>query len=108
MHPDTAMSLFNLGVLLDVPDTRAEARQYYEEALSIYEGLDSTSIDTADTLCNLSEALIEEGESSIALRYLERARDIYAARLGRDHSDTRELAKEATALRRKLGVRKKR
>jgi tetratricopeptide (TPR) repeat protein len=36
-HPDTALSLNNLGYLLRAQGQMSEARPYYERALAIYE-----------------------------------------------------------------------
>ena len=88
-HPDTALSLNNLGYLLRAMGDLARARPYYERALAIHEQvLGSEHPDTATSLNNMGYLLQEMGDLAGAKPYYERALVIRKQVLGADHPDT--------------------
>ncbi len=89
-HPDTAGTLFNLGVLLhlDVGDLAA-ACTCYEEALSIFqEALGLSHPDTAGTLLNLGALRMDMNDLAGALNHSQRALAIFQKALGPGHPRT--------------------
>ena len=71
-HPDVAMTLNNLGVVLDDVSEKSAAREAYEEALPIYRRLAEAHPaaflpDVAMTLNNLGNVLGDVGDKSTAL-----------------------------------------
>jgi tetratricopeptide (TPR) repeat protein len=88
-HPDTALSLNNLGSLLQDEGDLAGARAYYERALAIWEKvLGPDHRDTAVSLNNLGSLLRAEGDLAGARPYHERALMIREKVLGPDHPTT--------------------
>jgi tetratricopeptide (TPR) repeat protein len=85
-HPDTALSLNNLGSLLREKGDLDGAQRYYQRALEIRQrvlGEDHPSI--ADSAYFLAHVLYTRGDSNRARHYLERALAIYEQRFGPDH-----------------------
>ncbi len=118
-HPDTALSLNNLGYLLRAMGELAAARPYYERALAIRENaLGADHPDTATSLNNLGALLRAMGELAAARPYYERALAIRENALGPDHPDTalslnnlailsyyeKDLSKAAQLMRRALAI----
>jgi len=92
-HPDTVVSLTNLGFLLSRQGFE-EARPYCERVLAIREKvLGPEHPDTAFSLNNLGALLDSQGDLSGARSYYERALAIWEARLGPNHPNTK-LARE--------------
>jgi tetratricopeptide (TPR) repeat protein len=88
-HPDTALSLNNLGYLLQVQGDTPGARPYHERALAIREKvLGPDHPDTATSLNNLGGLLDSQGDLAGARPYYERALAIREKALGPDHTDT--------------------
>jgi tetratricopeptide (TPR) repeat protein len=88
-HPDTALSLNNLGGLLFSQGDLAEARPYYESALVIREkALGSDHPNTAESLNNLGGLFYSQGDLAGARPYYERALAIREKALGSDHRET--------------------
>jgi tetratricopeptide (TPR) repeat protein len=88
-HPATALSLNNLGVLLQAMGDLAGALPYYEHALSIDEKtLGPQHPQTARSLNNLGGLLQATGDLAGALPYYERALAIHEKVLGSEHPDT--------------------
>jgi tetratricopeptide (TPR) repeat protein len=89
IDPGTALSLNNLGWLLDAIGDYAAARPYYERALTIREqALGPTHHDTALSLNNLGALLRAQGDYAAARPYYERALAIREQTLGPTHPDT--------------------
>ncbi|MFI5013205.1 MAG: tetratricopeptide repeat protein [Hyphomicrobiales bacterium] len=88
-HPDTAVSLNNLAVLLQDQGDMAGARPLYERALAIREKvLGADHQDTAATLNNLAVLLQDQGDMAGARLLYERALAIREKALGPDHPHT--------------------
>ncbi len=88
-HPDTALSLNNLALLLQDQDEFAAARPLHERALAIREkALGPDHPDTAESLNNLALLLQAEGDLAGARPLFERALAIYQKVLGPAHSST--------------------
>jgi tetratricopeptide (TPR) repeat protein len=88
-HPDTAVSLNNLAVLLKEQGDLAGARPLYERALAIWEKiLGPEHSDTATSLDNLAVLLEVQGDLAGARPLLERALAIREEVLGPDHAST--------------------
>jgi tetratricopeptide (TPR) repeat protein len=88
-HPDTALSLNNLGLLLKDLGDYPGARSYYERALRIRtEVLGEEHPDTAPSLNNLGLLLRAQGNLAGARPYYERALRINEQVLGEEHPDT--------------------
>ena len=107
-HPDTAIDLNNLGLLLKAQGDLAGAYRYYERALRINEQvLGEGHPATARSLNNLAMLLAEVGDLPApvaqaqvaeARAYLERALRIFEAKLGPDHPDTRTVRNNLASL----------
>jgi tetratricopeptide (TPR) repeat protein len=116
-HPDTALSLNNLGYLLHAQGDLAGARPYCERALAIWEkALGPDHPDTTTSLNNLGYLLRAQGDLAGARPYFERALAIWEKALGPDHPDTatslnnlalccrrRAMLRSAAALRARTG-----
>ena len=88
-HPDTALSLNNLGSLLQAQGKLAEAQPYYARALAIQEKvLGPEHPNTASSLNNLGYLLQAQGKLAEAQPYYARALAIREKVLGPDHPDT--------------------
>ncbi len=88
-HPDTAMSLEDVGALLHEQNNNAAARPYFERTLAIREtALGPTHPDTATSLTYLGAVLHAEGDHAEARTYFERALAIREQVLGSSHPDT--------------------
>jgi tetratricopeptide (TPR) repeat protein len=88
-HRDTALSLNNIGYLLQVQGDLAGARPYYERALSTrVKVLGADHPDTARSLSNLGNLLQVQGDPAGARPYYEHALAIHEKVLGPDHPDT--------------------
>jgi tetratricopeptide (TPR) repeat protein len=98
-HPDTALSLNNLGALLDSMGDYAGARPYYERALAIREAvLGADHPDTALSLNNLGYLLQAIGDYAGARPYYERSLAILEARLGPAHPNTKVVRRNLAGL----------
>ncbi|HEY0602926.1 MAG TPA: FxSxx-COOH system tetratricopeptide repeat protein [Herpetosiphonaceae bacterium] len=103
-HPDTALSLHNMGVVLRAQGQYARARIYHEQALAIRERLTGkVHPDTAWSLYCLGKVLREQGDFTGALRYYERALAIREQVFGREHRDTAWILHNLGAVWRILG-----
>ena len=90
IDPGTALSLNNLGWLLDAIGDYAAARPYYEGALAIREQtLGPTHPDTTQSLNNLAILLYDQHQLDQAVPLMERAVAICMERLGASHPDTK-------------------
>jgi tetratricopeptide (TPR) repeat protein len=88
-HPNTAVSLSNLGYLLRAQGDLAGARPYYERALAINKKeLGPDHPDTATSLNNLGYLLQAQGDLAGARLCYERALAIYQKAPGPNHPDT--------------------
>jgi tetratricopeptide (TPR) repeat protein len=88
-HPDTAMSLNNLALLLRDQGDLAGARPLFERALAILEKtLGPEHRDTATSLNNLALVLRTQGDLGRARPLYERALAIRENVLGPEHPDT--------------------
>jgi tetratricopeptide (TPR) repeat protein len=88
-HADTALSLNNLGYLLQAQGDLVGARPYYERALVIYEKvLGPDHPETAVSLNNLGVLLRTHGDLVGARPYYESALAICEKAFGPDHPDT--------------------
>lgn len=89
MHSDTATSLNDLGMLLQVQGDLQGARRHYERALVIREQvLGPMHPDTATSLNDLGALLQAQGDLQGARPYYERALVIQEQVLGPMHPDT--------------------
>ena len=88
-HPDTAMSLNNLGMLYYTQGEYAEAEPLYKRALAIYEEVQGARHpDTARSLNNLAALYYTQGKYAEAELLLKRALTINEQILGPTHPDT--------------------
>ncbi|WP_052402549.1 tetratricopeptide repeat protein [Muricoccus aerilatus] len=88
-HPDTAMSLNNLALVLREQGDLAGARPLFERALLIRENaLGPEHPDTAMSLNNLALLLRGQGDLAGARPLFERALEIRKRVLGPEHPDT--------------------
>jgi tetratricopeptide (TPR) repeat protein len=88
-HPDTALSLNNLALLLQDQDELAAARASHERALAIREKvLGPDHPDTAESLNNLALSLQALGDLAGARPLFERSLAIYQKVLGPEHPST--------------------
>jgi tetratricopeptide (TPR) repeat protein len=88
-HPDTALSLNNLALLLQDQDELAAARAMHERALAIREkALGPDQPDTAESLNNLALLLQAQGDYAGARLLFERSLAIYQKALGPAHAAT--------------------
>jgi len=98
-HPDTAMSLNILAVLLHDQGDLAAARPRFERSLAIREkALGPEHPDTARTLSNLASLLRAQGDLAAARPLFERALAITEKALGPEHPDTRIVRNNLAAL----------
>jgi len=85
-HPDTAMSLNDLGFLIERQGYFAEARPFYERALAINEkALGPEHPATAGNIHNLARLLHQQGDFLRARSLQERALAIGERALGPEH-----------------------
>jgi Tfp pilus assembly protein PilF len=88
-HPNTAMILNNVGLLLVTQRDLAGARLLYARALAIYEkALGAEHPDTATSLNNLAMLLQNQGDLAGARPLYERALAILEKALGSEHPNT--------------------
>jgi tetratricopeptide (TPR) repeat protein len=88
-HPDTAMYLDHLALLLSDQRDFAAARPFYERALPIYEkALGPEHPTTTVCLNNLAELLRVQGDYAAARPLHERVLAICEKSLGSEHRDT--------------------
>jgi CHAT domain-containing protein len=88
-HPYTALSLNNLGLLLQEQGDYAAARPYVEQALAFYKKvLGPEHPHTATSLNNLGFLLKAQGDYAGARPYYEQALAIYKKVLGSEHHHT--------------------
>ncbi len=88
-HPDTTVSLNNLGGLLTSTGDYRGARSYYEKALVIRRKvLGSDHPDTARSLNNMGHLLQEMEDYAGARPYYEQALAVRRKALGEEHSST--------------------
>jgi tetratricopeptide (TPR) repeat protein len=88
-HPDTALSLNNLALLLEDQGDHSAARPLFERALAIWEkALGPEHSDTAASLNNLASLLRDQGDHSAARPLFERALAIREKALGPEHPYT--------------------
>jgi Flp pilus assembly protein TadD len=103
-HPYTAMSLNNLGVLLDAKGDLAAARRYYEQALEIHcSRVGNDHLNTAEPLNNLACVLRAMGDLAGARSYFQQALGIFRRVLGNDHPRTAVTLSNLGALLRAMG-----
>ena len=97
-HPDTALSLNDLGVTILAQDRYDEAKPLFRRALKIREAvLGPNHPDTATSLNNLAQALQhDQGRPEEAEPLFRRALEIREAVLGPDHPDTARTLKDLT------------
>ncbi len=89
VHPDTTVSLNNLGGLLTSLGDYKSARSYYEKALLIRRKvLGSDHPDTARSLNNMGHLLQEMEDYAGARPYYEQALAVRRKALGEEHSST--------------------
>ncbi len=87
-HPDTAMSMNNLALVLEHQGRYGEAQPLFEWALAIYEAvLGATHPQTAASLNNLAGVLARQGRYGEAQPLYERALGVREAVLGAKHPD---------------------
>jgi len=97
LHPQTALSLNNLGALLRAQGDLAGAKPYFERALAIWEQvLGLQHPNTATSLNNLGALLRAQGDLAGAKSYYERAFHIFRLRLGQDHLYTDRTGKSGS------------
>ncbi|HEX6290582.1 MAG TPA: FxSxx-COOH system tetratricopeptide repeat protein [Herpetosiphonaceae bacterium] len=88
-HPDTAMSLHNLGNVVKERGHYTEAQGYLEQALAIRQRLlGPDHPQTTQSLNNLAVVFYHQGQYSEAQGYLEQALAIRQRCLGPDHPQT--------------------
>ncbi|HEY0737466.1 MAG TPA: tetratricopeptide repeat protein [Herpetosiphonaceae bacterium] len=88
-HPDTALSLNNMGNVLWKQGQYDRAERYHAQALSIRRRvLGAEHPDTAKSLANLGVILEAQGQYVAAERALEQALAIWQRLLGNDHPIT--------------------
>jgi tetratricopeptide (TPR) repeat protein len=88
-HPDTALSLNNLGTLLRAQGDYVAARPYYEQALAIRRKvLGEQHADTAHSLNSLGVLIQDQGDYAAARPYYEQALAVRKKLLGEQHPDT--------------------
>ena len=98
-HPDTAKSLDDLGLLLQLQDDLVQARPLSERALAIREKvLGPEHPDTAQSLNNLAHVVRVQGDLAGARRLHERALAIREKVLGPEHRHTAESLHNLAAL----------
>jgi tetratricopeptide (TPR) repeat protein len=88
-HPDTLLSLGNLGTYLSALGQMDEAERYYREALE--KGRRVRGNDHPETLvcvANVGSLLLDKGRLSDAETYFREALDKRRRLLGEDHQDT--------------------
>jgi tetratricopeptide (TPR) repeat protein/transcriptional regulator with XRE-family HTH domain len=103
-HPDTALSLNNVGWLLRDQGELTAARPHLERALAIRERvLGPDHPDTAEGLCNLAGLLQTQGELAAARPLFERALAIRERVLGADHTLTAQSLNNLAFLLRAQG-----
>jgi tetratricopeptide (TPR) repeat protein len=82
------------------------ARCLLERALAIREAhLGPDHRDTATSLTNLAEVLVDQGDLAGARRLYERALSIFEARMGADHPNTERMRASLAAVTAALGHR---
>ena len=86
--PDVAMSLNNLGVLLQITDELQQACVYHEEALEIRRELsehnqEAYKQDLATTQQNLALLYLQQGKEEDAEKAYQEAHDIYQELAGK-------------------------
>jgi tetratricopeptide (TPR) repeat protein len=98
-HPDTARSLNDLGLLLQLQDDLVQARPLSERALAIREKVFGPEHpDTAQSLNNLAHVVRLQGDLAEARRLHERALAIREKVLGPEHRHTAESLHNLAAL----------
>ena len=88
-HPDTALCLNNLALLLQAQGDLSGARPFHERALAAREkALGAEHPDTAESLSNLALLLQAQDDLAGARPLYERALEIYQKALGAEHPAT--------------------
>ncbi|WRT64420.1 uncharacterized protein IL334_001352 [Kwoniella shivajii] len=99
-HPEINTVLSNAGVVLQAINETSLAlalqRQAYESTLSLF---GDSHIQTGQSLHQLTQSHFLAGDMAAALSTSEKALDIFIARLGEDHSQTKEVKKNVELLR---------
>lgn len=86
--PDTAMTLTDIGCLLQKEGKHDVAKEYHEQALEINQRFSSKrQVAAARNMCNLGSAYHCTGEHREARRYYEQALAIWERHLGRDDAN---------------------
>mmetsp|Transcript_86728 Transcript_86728/g.240559 ORF Transcript_86728/g.240559 Transcript_86728/m.240559 type:complete len:1129 (+) Transcript_86728:53-3439(+) len=89
VHPDTAMSYYNIALTLRLQDRLDEAWKYHRKALMIrLQVHGEMHADTAASYTCLGAILLQKGELDSALEHYLRALEISQSILGERHSDT--------------------
>ena len=102
-HPDTARSLYNLGVLLFLMGELADARPHYERALAIFKTVYGWEHHyTASCLHQLGALLESMGEPAKAQTYFKRALAVFEKTLG-EHPHTASSLNNLGALLKSMG-----
>ena len=98
-HPDTALSLSNLGALYLKVGDYAKAEPLFKEALEIrHKVLGPEHSDTAESLNNLGFLYLEMGDYDKAEPLFKEALEIRHKVLGRDHPDTAQALSNLAGL----------
>ena len=103
-HLHTALSLYNLGILLQTMGDYAAARPYCEQALAINrEVLGPKHPDTAESLIHLGSLLSAMGDYAAARPYYEQALAIRREVLGQKNLSTAQSLNNLGFLLGKMG-----
>ena len=88
-HPDTASSLFNIGIVYFNKGEYDKSLQYHEQALSIQqEAMAEKPADKAKSFNSLGNIYVDKGEYDKAIQYYKQALSILIDTLGENHPDT--------------------
>ena len=94
-HPYVATIYNNIGsVYIDMDGEEDKAMHYYELALKMrIDKFGENNSSVAIVYNNIGKLYQKKGDKENALRYLEKARDIFEKALGKDHPNTKAVQK---------------
>jgi len=93
-HPDSITTLNNAAIMLQQLHLYPESRKWFEMSLIISEEISGkSSLNTATLLFQLAQALVLDGDHKGAVHRIRESYSIFLAKLGPEHTNTKEAEK---------------